>query len=79
MASQSRSQSPTKTWKSVLPAERTSEGWFPTDIETAYLASVWLPHGTSLLVDTGSPGNIVSDGWSEDHALELQRAGLPAP
>ena len=68
-----------EAWKSVLPAERTSEGWFPTDIETAYLASVRLPHGTSLLVDTGSPGNIVSDGWSEDHAIELQRAGLPNP
>ena len=38
-----------------------------------------LPHGTSLLVDTGSPGNIVSDGWSEDHARELQRAGVPQP
>ena len=63
----------------MLPAERTSEGWFPTDIETAFLASVRLPHGTSLLVDTSSPSNIVSDGWSEDHALDLQRAGLPAP
>ena len=66
-------------WKSVLPADRSSTGWFPTEIETAYLASVRLPHGTSLLVDTGSPGNIVSDGWSEDHALELRRAGAPSP
>ena len=41
-------------WQSVLPAHCMSEVWFPTDIETAYLASVRLPHGTSLLVDAGS-------------------------
>ena len=45
----------------------------------AYAASVRLPHGTALLVDTGSPGNLVGSEWVEDHARELQRAGLPNP
>ena len=66
-------------WRSVLRAQPSSGGWFPTEIETAYLASVRLPHGTSLLIDTGSPNNIASDGWAEDHARELHKAGLPAP
>ena len=69
-----------KQWASVLPVSQVSSAcWFPTDIVEAYLASVRLPHGTSLLVDTGSPGNITSDGWSEDHARELRKAGLPEP
>ena len=68
-----------RNWKSLLPEAKSSEGWFPTEIESAYLASVKLPHGTSLLIDTGSPGNITSDGWSQDHAQELQRAGMPNP
>ena len=81
-AGRRRSKAPRKkneNWQPVLPAQPSSEGWFPTDIETAYLASVRLPHGTSLLIDTGSPNNIASDGWAEDHARELQRAGLPQP
>ena len=65
-------------WKSISSAQPSSEGWFPTDIETAYQASVRHPHGTSLLIDTGSPNNIGSDGWAEGHARELQRAGLLA-
>ena len=37
-------------WQSVLPQQPSSEGWFPTEIEAAYLASVRLAHGTSLLI-----------------------------
>ena len=43
------------------------------------MASMRLPHGTSLLVDTGSPNNITSSEWSQDHSRELHRAGLPDP
>ena len=68
-----------KEWQSLMPDQPSPEGWFPTDIQAAYLASVRLPHGTSLLVDTGSPGNITSDGWSEDHSRELAKAGLTPP
>ena len=63
----------------MLPEQPSPQCWFPTGIQAAYLASVRLPHGTSLLVDTGSPGNITSDGWSEDHSRELAKAGLPQP
>ena len=53
--------------------------WFPADVEAAFAASVRLPRGTALLVDTGSPGNIVGSEWVKDHADELQQASLPAP
>lgn len=49
------------------------------DFETDYLASVRVPQGTSLLIGTGSPNHMASDDWWEDHAGEIQRAGLPVP
>ena len=36
------------------------------------MASVRLKHGTSLLLDTGSPGNICGDKWSQEMAFESQ-------
>ena len=38
-----------------------------------------MPHGTSLLVDTGSPGNITGTEWTEDHCRELSASGLQPP
>jgi len=67
-----------KQFTSLLPPS-TAPGLFPTEVETAYLASVRLPHGTSLLVDTGSPNNITSSEWTKDHSRELRAAGLPDP
>ena len=37
------------------------------------MASVRLKHGASLLLDTGSPGNICGDCWSEEMANESQK------
>ena len=48
-------------------------------MEEAFAASVRLPHGTSLLVDTGAPGNLAGSEWTEDHSRELWSADLPAP
>ena len=67
-----------KHFTPLLP-QSTAPGLFPTEVEAAYLASVRLPHGTSLLVDTGSPSNITSSEWSKDHSRELHVAGLPDP
>ena len=67
-----------KQFTSLLPPS-TAPGLFPTEVETAYLASVRLPHGTSLLVDTGSPNNITSSEWTKYHSRELRAAGLPDP
>ena len=70
----------TPQWNGPLQAEPASSGaWFPTDVETAFAASVRLPHGTSLLVDTGSPGNITGSEWTADHSRELAAASLPPP
>ena len=67
-------------WSGPLSDTASDSGqWFPTDIETAFAASVRLPRGTALLVDTGSPGNIVGSEWVKDHAAELRQASLPAP
>ena len=44
--------------------------WFPTDVEAAFAASVRLPRGTVLLVDTGSPRNIVGSEWVKEEAPE---------
>ena len=66
-------------WNGPLQEEPPSGAWFPTDIETAFAASVRLPHGTSLLVDTGSPGNITGSEWTRDHARELAAVSLPPP
>ena len=42
------------------------------------MAAVPLKHGTSLLLDTGSPGNICGSEWSAEMAAEAQKAlGLP--
>ena len=38
-----------------------------------------LPHGTSLLVDTGAPGNLAGSEWTQDHARELWAADQSAP
>ena len=35
--------------------------------------------GTALLVDTGSPGNLVGSEWSEEHRVECQRAEVNWP
>ena len=67
-------------WSGPLSDTASDSGqWFPTDIESAFAASVRLPRGTALLVDTGSPGNIVGSEWVKDHAAELRQASLPAP
>ena len=67
-------------WSGPLREEPApSQAWFPTDVESAFAASVRLAHGTSLLVDTGSPGNITGSEWTQDHCRELSAAGLPAP
>ena len=47
------------------PLVKESGTWFPTDVEAAFAASVRLPRGTALLVDTGSPGNIVGSAWPQ--------------
>ena len=65
-------------WSGPLRPEPPAE-WFPTDVEEAFAASVRLPHGTSLLVDTGAPGNLSGSEWTKDHARELQSADLPPP
>ena len=41
-------------------------------MEFACTASVSFNHGAPLLVDTGSPGNICGDKWSEEMAFESQ-------
>ena len=41
----------------------------------AFMASVRLEHGVSLLVDTGSPGNICGSEWSAEMAVESQKMG----
>ena len=48
-------------------------------MEEAFAASVRLPHGTSLLVDTGAPGNLAGSEWTADHSRELLSAEQPAP
>ena len=63
----------------ILPRPGPSAGWFPTHVEEAFAASVRLPHGTSLLVDTGAPGNLAGSEWTEDHSRELWSADLPGP
>ena len=64
-------------WASVMgdADAKPTASWFRTDVEAAYVASVRLPHGASLLVDMGSPGNLCGDGWSEEMAAESQRIG----
>ena len=67
-----------------------STGWFPScettrnqhrDLETAYASSVRMKGraGTALLIDTGSPGNIVGSEWSKEMAFECDRAGVSGP
>ena len=45
-------------WSGPLRPEPPAAGWFPTEVEEAFAASVRLPHGTSLPVDTGAPGKL---------------------
>ena len=66
-------------WHGSLRPEYSSASWFPTHVEEAFAASVRLPHGTSLLVDTGAPGNLAGSEWTADHSRELWSADLPAP
>ena len=49
--------------------------WQASEIEAAYMASVRLEHGVSLLLDTGSPGNLCGSEWSNEMAAESQKFG----
>mgnify|MGYP001243778846 CR=1 FL=1 len=77
-------------WTPPLPEPPSSTGWFPTwetsrnqhrDLETAYASSVRMSGraGTALLIDTGSPGNLVGSEWSKEMTLECDRAGINWP
>ena len=59
--------------------EAQSQSQRTLEVEEAFAASVRLPHGTSLLVDTGAPGNLAGSEWTQDHARELWSADMPPP
>ena len=58
-----------KPWSS-LQTDKPAAPWFPTEVEAAFVASVRLKNGVPLLVDTGSPGNLCGDEWSNEMATE---------
>ena len=58
-----------KPWSS-LQTDKPPAEWFPMEVEAAFMASVRLKTGVSLLVDTGSPGNLCGDEWSHEMATE---------
>ena len=77
-------------WSPPTPEPPSSAGWFPVweasrnqqrELETAYAASVRMDgrKGSALLVDTGSPANIVGSEWSREHAAECARADVNGP
>ena len=61
------------------PPVKESGAWSPADVEASFAASVRLPRGTALLVDTGSPGNIAGSEKKNDHSHVFGLARLPAP
>ena len=58
-----------KPWSSLQP-DKPPAPWLPTEVEAAVMASVRLKNGVSLLLDTGSPGNLCSDEWSREMATQ---------
>ena len=58
-------------------SDSSSEWFFPSELESAYLAAVRLASGAgaALLVDTGSPSNICGSEWSREMAAESAKAG----
>ena len=67
-----------KPWSS-LQTDKPPAEWFPTEVEAAFMASVRLKSGVSLLVDTGSPGNLCGDELSNEMANESSRKVDRAP
>ena len=58
-----------KPWSS-LQTDKPPAEWVPMEVEAAFVASVRLKSGVSLLVDTGSPGNLCGDQWCNEMAIE---------
>ena len=47
--------------------------------QESYLVRMKTRKGEGLLIDPGSPGNLVGERWSQRHAQECARAGVAAP
>ena len=47
--------------------------------QESYLVKMKTRKGEAILIDPGSPGNLVGERWSQRHAQECARAGVAAP